>query len=406
MLKCGLLGERLKHSFSPEVHASLGDYGYSLFEVKKEDLEKFMRKADFDGINVTIPYKKAVIPYVDELSAAAKRTNSVNTVVKRADGSLFGDNTDYSGFIALLEYERIELSGKKTLILGSGGSSAAVFAAVEDLGGKAVVISRRGENNYDNINKHYDAEIIVNTTPVGMYPDNLKCPIELQGFKALETVIDVIYNPLQTALIIKAREMGVKTAGGLYMLVAQAAASSRLFTGKEITAEETERVYKAIESRTKNVVLIGMAGCGKSAIAKALGENLNRPVIDTDSVIEEKANMSIGEFFSRFGEEEFRKTEQRVTEEAGKKTGVIIATGGGSVLSEKNCYSLCQNGTIIFIKRDINALSRENRPLSINGDLYKMYKEREPLYLKYADFVCENNSTIENAAKEIEELIK
>lgn len=401
MLKCGLLGERLKHSFSPAIHKRLADYDYSLFEVEKDNLSAFLSARRFDGLNVTIPYKKAVLPYLDTLSDVAKRLGSVNTIVKAADGSLYGDNTDYYGFLELLKYNDIFVSGKKVLILGSGGASVSVLAAIEDMGGRCVVISRSGENNYCNIEKHSDADVIVNTTPVGMYPENGKTPLDLKIFKRLESVIDIIYNPLKTKLLLEAESLGLKTANGLYMLVAQAARSSELFTNSKIDDKKIHAVYKEVLKLKQNIVLVGMPGCGKTSLANILGQRLNMAVVDTDFLIEEKIKTTIPEYFKTHAEEQFRSIESEAIAEAGKMSGVIISTGGGCVTTLKNYEPLHQNGIIVWIQRDLNSLPKENRPLSQKNDMAKMLKKREPLYKSFADFSVENNADIQTAAEKI-----
>ncbi len=401
MLKCGLLGEHLKHSFSPEIHKRLASYEYSLFEVEKENLSAFLSARRFDGLNVTIPYKKAVLPYLDNLSDVAKRLGSVNTVVKAADGSLYGDNTDYYGFLELLKYNDISVSGKKVLILGSGGASVSVLAAIEDMGGRCVVISRSGENNYCNIEKHSDADVIVNTTPVGMYPENGKTPLDLKIFKRLESVIDIIYNPLKTKLLLEAESLGLKTANGLYMLVAQAARSSELFTNSKIDNKKLHAVYKEVLKLKQNIVLVGMPGCGKTSLANILGQRLNMAVVDTDCLIEEKIKTTIPEYFKTHTEEQFRSIESEAIAEAGKMSGVIISTGGGCVTTLKNYEPLHQNGTIVWIKRDLNNLPKDNRPLSQKTDMAEMFRKREPLYKSFADFSVENNADIQTAAEKI-----
>lgn len=401
MLKCGLLGEHLKHSFSPEIHKRLASYEYSLFEVEKENLSAFLSARQFDGLNVTIPYKKAVLPYLDNLSDVAKRLGSVNTVVKADTGSLYGDNTDYYGFLELLKYNDISVSGKKVLILGSGGASVSVLAAIEDMGGRCVVISRSGENNYGNIEKHSDADVIVNTTPVGMYPENGKTPLDLKIFKRLESVVDIIYNPLKTKLLLEAESLGLKTANGLYMLVAQAARSSELFTNSKIDDKKLEAVYKDILRLKQNIVLVGMPGCGKTSLANFLGQRLNMAVVDTDCLIEEKIKTTIPEYFKTHTEEQFRSIESEAIAEAGKMSGVIISTGGGCVTTLKNYEPLHQNGTIVWIKRDLNNLPKDNRPLSQKTDMAEMFRKREPLYKNFADFSVENNTDIQTAAEKI-----
>ena len=280
MLKCGLLGQKLGHSYSPAIHGMLADYDYQLFEREPEQLEDFLKNGDWDGINVTIPYKKAVLPYCAELSETARRIGSVNTIVRRPDGSLYGDNTDAYGFESLVRKSGIDVRGKKALVLGSGGASVTVVAVLKMLGAESVtVISRGGEDNYDNLAKHADARIIANTTPVGMYPNNGQAAVDLAQFPQCEGVLDVVYNPARTALLLHAEKLGIPCAGGLYMLVAQAKRSSELFTGSSIPDSEIGRIEKLLSGQMKNIVLVGMPSSGKSTLAAALGERLGLSLI-------------------------------------------------------------------------------------------------------------------------------
>ncbi len=406
MLKCGLLGEKLGHSYSPEIHSMLGDYSYSLFEKSADELGEFLKNGIYDGLNVTIPYKKAVIPYCDELSVLAREIGSVNTIVRRADGSLFGDNTDAMGFEALIIHSGIAVSGKKALVLGTGGASVTVCAVLKKLGAREVItVSRSGENNYGNISRHFDADIIVNATPVGMYPDNGASPLELAPFKNCSGVLDLIYNPTRTALLIEAEALGIPCAGGLYMLVAQAKKSSELFTGKEIPDSEIERIEKILRRKMQNIVLIGMPGCGKSTLAEALGKRLGCEVFDSDSELVRRAGMSIPEIFAAKGEEYFRASESDVLNKLGKKSGCIISTGGGCVLRAENYPSLHQNGTVFWLMRELDKLPTDGRPLSQSGDLRLMYENRKSYYESFADFVIDNNGSIENSVSQILEAL-
>ena len=273
-MECGLLGRKLGHSYSPQIHACLGDYSYTLFEKEPEEVADFLKSGDFTGLNVTIPYKKTVIPYLDELSPAAKKLGAVNTVVRREDGTLFGHNTDYFGFASLLKRSGLDVAGKKVLVLGSGGASNTVTAVLTGLGAEAVVISRSGENNYENLQRHEDAAVIVNATPVGMYPNTGVSPVDLKRFPMLEGVLDVIYNPARTQLLLDAEAFQIPCANGLWMLVAQAKESAEYFTGKSIDDAVIAKIYGTLAAQMANIVLIGMPGCGKSTIGALLAEKL------------------------------------------------------------------------------------------------------------------------------------
>lgn len=399
----GLLGGRLKHSLSPQIHKHLCGYEYLLFELPEEDVETFMKTADFSAINVTIPYKKTVMPYLTRIDDVAKKIGSVNTVKKEKDGSLTGYNTDYFGFWYLLKRNGIEVKNKKAIILGSGGSSVTVNAVLSDLNAKSItIISRSGEDNYDNISKHFDAEIIVNTTPVGMYPKNLEAPINLYDFKNCEAVVDIIYNPLKTKLLLDAERLNIKYSNGLSMLVAQAKMAAEIFIDKKIPDSEIERVLGIMERDAKNIVLIGMPGCGKSTIAKKLTEYFDKKVVDTDELIIQSAKKSIPQIFNEDGEEAFRKIESQCAFEAGSKLSTIIATGGGIIKKRENYDSLRQNGFIVFLERDVEKLAMGGRPLSTDiKRLQEMYKERYPLYMELKDALIKVKGTPDETAKEI-----
>lgn len=405
MLVCGLLGEKLGHSYSPQIHALLADYEYPLIEIKTEDLGDFIKNGNWNGLNVTIPHKKSVIEFCDELSAEAKITGSVNTLIKRADGTVFGDSTDVYGFKKLVEKSKIDVKGKKTLVLGSGGAAGAVVYALKQMGANVTVISRKGEDNYENIFKHYDAQVIVNTTPVGMFPNNNVSPIELKSFKNCQGVIDIIYNPEKTELLLQAEELNIPFINGLYMLVAQAKRSSEQFLKQQLDDKVIDNITRELEKQMRNIVLIGMPGSGKSTVAKALGKALQKEVLEADELIEQAAKKTIPQIFAQDGEEEFRKIETEILRELGKKSGVIISTGGGAVTKEENYKFLKQNGIVIWIKRDISLLACEGRPLSQKNNLAQMYEARKPLYSKFADFTVDNNKSIDKTVEQILTLI-
>ena len=362
-MKCGLLGEKLGHSYSPRIHAELSDYEYLLYEKTPDEVESFVREGNWHGLNVTIPYKKTVIPFCDELTELAKQIGSVNTLLRRPDGSILGDNTDAYGFETLLQKTGFVPEGKKALVLGSGGASATVCACLRLHGAEVVVVSRSGEINYRNVSElHSDAALIVNTTPLGMYPKNGEKALDLNPFSNLEAVLDVVYNPARTAILLQAEELGIPCAGGLRMLVAQGVRASEIFLGQKHPDRELERIYSKLSAEMQNVILIGMPGSGKSTIAKRLSKTLGRECVEADQKIEEKAGCTIPEIFAAEGEDGFRRRETEVLSELGKRSGLVISTGGGCVTREENYPLLHQNGTIIRITRDLTKLAREGRP--------------------------------------------
>ncbi|MBQ9839162.1 MAG: shikimate kinase [Oscillospiraceae bacterium] len=395
---CGLLGEKLGHSYSPQIHHILGDYSYELFEKKPEELADFLENGHFSGLNVTIPYKKTVIPYCAELTERAKKLGAVNTIVRRSDGALIGHNTDFFGFSSMLRQFGMNPAGKKALVLGSGGASNTAVAVLEDMGANVIVISRSGENNYSNIEKHYDAALIVNATPVGMYPKTGCTPLPLDGFYRLEGVLDLIYNPARTQLLLDAEKAGIPCMNGLWMLVAQAWESAQLFANTTLEEYMIAAIHDLLTKQTENLVLIGMPGCGKSTIGKKVAHALGKRFVDADVEIERASGCSIPELFEQRGENGFRELETKVLSDLGKRSELVIATGGGCVTRQENYSSLHQNGRIIWIQRDISQLSVEGRPLSQNGKLEQMYRLREPMYQSFADHTVKNNGTPQQAA--------
>ena len=404
-MKCGLLGRTLGHSYSPAIHAQLGDYEYALYEKEPEELEDFLLHGDFTGMNVTIPYKKAVVDYCAELSAKARALGSVNTLLRRADGTLYGDNTDYDGFSSMVRLSGVDVQGKKALVLGSGGASVTVCAVLRSLGAEVVVISRHGEYNYVNLNLQADAAIIANTTPVGMYPHNGISPLDLKAFPACEVVFDIVYNPERTALMLQAEALGIPAYGGLHMLVGQAKRASEIWQDKTISDSETTRIEALLRRDTRNIALIGMPGCGKSTVAEALGKALGREVFDSDARIVDLADMSIPDIFATQGEDAFRAYETQAIAELSKRSGIILATGGGCVTRAENYPLLHQNSTILWLQRDISALPTDGRPLSQTGKLQAMYDLRRPLYEHFADAIIDNNGSVEDTLAAIKEVL-
>ncbi len=404
-MKCGLLGRTLGHSYSPAIHALLGDYDYALYEKEPEELEDFLLRGDFTGLNVTIPYKKAVVPYCARLSDTARLLGSVNTLLRLPDGTLYGDNTDYDGFLSLVRQSGADVRGKKALVLGSGGASVTVQAVLRNLGAEVVVISRSGEDNYVNLHRHADAAIIANTTPVGMYPHNGEIPIDLTTFPRCEVVYDIIYNPQRTALMLQAEALGIPAYGGLHMLVAQAKRASEIWQNQTIPDNETTRIESLLRAGMRNIALIGMPGCGKSTVAAALGEALDREVCDSDALIEELAGMPIPEIFATQGEDAFRAYETQAIAALSKRSGIILATGGGCVTRAENYPLLHQNSAIFWLKRDISALPTDGRPLSQTGKLETMYEVRRPLYARFADHIIDNNGALDTTITAIKEAL-
>lgn len=400
-LACGLIGKKLSHSFSPQIHGELADYSYRLFELAEEEVGKFITSGDFDALNVTIPYKKTVIPYLDEISDEAVRIGAVNTVVKTESGALRGENTDYYGLFHTVKASGIKVEGKNVLILGTGGASLTAKCVCEDMGaGKISFLSRIGEINYENVyDLCRDTEVIINCTPVGMYPNNGVSPIKLKNLPLCRGVIDMIYNPAKTKLLLEAEELEIPHVNGLYMLVAQAKRASELFLGELIDDGEIDRIISLISSATENIILVGMPGCGKTTVALALAKLCGRQVVDTDQMISEKCRRTPAEIINVDGEEAFRLIETEILAEAGKMSGVIISTGGGVVTRERNRDLLRQNGKIVFIKRPLEALATADRPLSKN--LKELYEVRLPLYCHFSDVEGDNVTTPEECAETI-----
>ncbi len=401
-----VIGEKLSHSFSKEIHEQIFDYKYEIKEVAQEDIDCFMKEKNFKGINVTIPYKQRVIPYLDEISQRAEKIGAVNTV-RNSNGYLYGDNTDFAGMRALILKNGIELKDKKVAILGSGGTSATAYAVSESLEAREIYrVSRRekeGFITYDTLYKtHSDTQIIINTTPCGMFPNTEESPINIDLLTSLEGVVDAVYNPLRTKLVVSALNKGIKATGGLYMLVAQAVFAGEIFTGTSVDDEKTQEVYKNMVRNKENIVLTGMPGSGKSTIGKLLAEKLNMTFVDSDEKIVETAGMSIPDIFRLKGEKAFRDMEEQVIKELSLLQNTVIATGGGVVLRQENVDRLRRNGRIYFIDRALEALvATADRPLSSDREmLEKRFEERYDTYLKTADRVIKcSNDAEENAEK-------
>lgn len=409
-MEYGCIGKKLTHSFSKIIHNRLADYDYELCEIPEDSLADFMTKADFKAINVTIPYKQAVIPFLYSISDTAKKIGAVNTIVNK-NGKLYGYNTDFSGMRAMIIRQGVSLKGKKVLILGSGGTSKTAAAVAENLEADEVYrVSRSGSDGaitYDEAYlKHSDAQAIINTTPCGMYPNIGVSAIDTERFKSLSSVTDAVYNPLSSALVVSAREKGINAVGGLYMLVAQAAFAAEKFIDISVTSEKTEEIYRDILRQKKNIVLIGMPGCGKTTIGKLIADELDKEFVDTDSEIINQINMPISDYFGKYGEESFRKIESEVIKRISAEQSSVIATGGGAVLNPDNIRLLKENGTVVFIDRPLEKLvTTSDRPLSSNREmLMKRYNERYQIYCSSADIKIDAVDELDLNVKAIKEV--
>lgn len=403
-MKLGLIGNPLGHSWSPEIHKFLVGADYKKWELQPESLNEFFRKREFDGINVTIPYKQEVIKFLDEVDETAERIGAVNTIVNR-DGKLKGYNTDYLGLMRMIKSHSFNIQGQEVAILGTGGASKAAVEAVRQLGGTPVLVSRspRGEIiSYDELYTR-NFEYIINTTPVGLYPNESAMPVNLTKLPELKGVIDIIANPVKTSLVFEASQMGIPAFGGFEMLVSQALEADILFTGHELDDQLVERCMKALLGEKRNIVLIGMPSSGKSTIASELAERLGRELVEMDQEIVDEIGMPIADYFKLHGEDAFRDKESEVAHRAGKASGKIISTGGGVIKRKENMRNLSHNGLVIWIDRDVELLiPTDSRPLSNKvSDIYELYEQRKDLYERYCDVRVRNVGTIEEVINNI-----
>lgn len=408
-MEYGLIGEHLPHSFSPEIHRRIGDYKYEIKELRPDEVGEFLKKRGFKGINVTIPYKQTVIPYLDEIDDAAKAIGAVNTVVNR-DGKLFGYNTDFGGLKALFERVGISVSGKKAVIFGSGGTSHTAEAVLKSLGAQTVLktdlVPAEGViTNEEAVFRHSDAQILVNTTPCGMFPNLSGMAADPADFPQIEGAIDVVYNPLKTDFVQRAQSLGIPSEGGLYMLVMQAILAAERFFDEPIPKEKAESIYLDILRMKKNIVLIGMPASGKTTIGNLLSAELRMPLFDSDKLIIEKTGREIPDIFAKEGEAVFRKFESDAIAELSGKTGAIIATGGGAILNPENMRLLSKNGKIYFLDRPLESLvPTDDRPTASTAEaIRKRYEERYPLYKKYADKIIDADCGINDVLLKIRE---
>lgn len=401
-MRFGLLGETLGHSYSPMIYDLLGHPGYELFPMPQEDIPDFLHSGALRGLNVTIPYKKTVMPFCDTLSDIARRLGNVNTILFSDDGRVHGHNTDYAGFLYMLAQASISIAGKKTLILGTGGAAETARLACLDAGAKEVVmISRSGENSYDNLHRHKDAQVIVNATPVGMFPKDEAMPLSLDLFPVLEGVADMIYNPLRTNLLTEAARRGIRTAGGLAMLAEQGRLAAGILFGESIPQTETLRVCRELQRYNENIVLVGMPGSGKTTVGQLIAAQMNREFVDLDVLLQQKTGKSAAEWILENGEAVFREQESAILRETARGRGLVIATGGGAVIKEENRASLRRNGRVFWLRRPVDQLETDGRPLS--KDLHALYETRRPLYDAAAHAAVEVFSEAAEVAKQIEE---
>lgn len=406
-MRCGLIGEHLGHSFSKIIHQKITDYSYDLVELAPDEVGAFVKQGGYDAFNVTIPYKKTVMPFLDRISPEAQRIGAVNTVVRRADGSIDGYNTDYFGFGGMLDTLGVDPKGKKAVVLGSGGASVTVQAVLSDRGVRElVVVGRSLENNYGNIDKHFDAELIVNTTPVGMYPNNGESPVRVADFKSCTAVLDVIYNPSKTALLLEAEELGIPHINGLYMLVAQAVKAYEFFTGDDVDNEIIQGITKDMERDTKNVILVGMPGCGKSTVGRRVAEMMGRAFLDADDEFTKMHGITPAEAIKTLGEERFRQMEHETLALICKESGRVIACGGGAVTRAYNYAPLHQNGVIVYLRRDLQRLATNGRPLSQGRTMESLFEERRAAYERFADLTADSTEVPDATAAIITELVR
>ena len=406
-MKYGLIGKPLGHSFSREIHALIADYDYRLFEIDEDELPRFFQERDFSGINVTIPYKQAVIPFLDEISDEAKKIGAVNTIVKK-EGKLFGFNTDFFGMRALIKSAGLDLENKTVLILGTGGTSKTAVEVSKSLGATEIVkVSRKKSSDtvtYDEVYEKFSgADVIINTTPVGMFPNADKTPVDVKKFKNLQGVIDAVYNPLRTNFVLDAESIGAKGRGGLYMLVAQAVYASALFLDKTADESVIDKTYARILKEKRNIVLCGMPSSGKTTVGKEIAKVFGKKFIDTDDVVVEKRKESISDIFEKYGEGEFRKEERLAIEELSKENGLVIATGGGAVLDENNVRALRRNGVILFLDRSLeNLVATADRPLSSDTEKLKnLFEKRYDVYKSCADAAIPADGKIADVVEKI-----
>ncbi len=404
MTAYGLIGEKLGHSFSPQIHAMLGNYDYQLYPLKPEELAAFVRGGQLSGFNVTIPYKQQVMPLLDVISDTARDIGAVNTVISRADGTLYGDNTDAYGFARMLG-DVTRLHGQKALVLGSGGAGKTAVSVLRAKGLNPITISRTGPNTYDNLHLHRDAAVVVNATPVGMYPQVEQAPLSLEMLPHCQLVLDMIYNPQRTSLLLQAQALGIPCRNGLLMLAAQAQRASQLWGLFSEGEDRAQAIADTIAKRTRNIVLIGMPGSGKTTVGRMLARQTGRKFVDTDDRVVQLAGMPIPQIFETQGEAAFRAVETQALAQAAKESGLVIATGGGVVTQPRNLPLLQQNSVVVYLRRDLHLLPLHGRPLSQGRGVQELFKQRRPLYQAWADLEVDNHTRQGAVDTIVEELL-
>lgn len=411
-MQFGLIGGALGHSYSREIHAAIADYEYELVELKPDEVRPFIEKREFRGINVTIPYKQTVMPLIDEISDEALAIGAVNTIVNK-NGRLYGYNTDFYGMTAMLRKYGMDLKDKKVLVLGMGGTSKTANAVAKHLGAEEILtVSRKKTQNtatYEEaLEKHNDAQIIINTTPVGMFPHGSEKPVDISRFTCLSGVADAVYNPLRTNLVLDALERGIPACGGLYMLSAQGVMASALFRDIPCDSSLVEKAFTQVENGKRNIVLTGMPTSGKTSVGTLIAEKTGRKFYDTDEITQELTGMPIPGYIREYGEPAFREKERLAVEKASQYSGAVIATGGGAVMNAENVRALRRNGTLVFLNRSLEKLTAAtDRPLSDSGDkLAKLFETRLPVYMKTADTVIDGDVTVEEAAQAVMKELK
>lgn len=400
----GLIGRTLGHSYSPLIHKLLSGLDYDLVELEPEDVAPFLAGDTWDGLNVTIPYKKTVTALVDEVTPVAERLGSVNTVVRQTDGTLLGDNTDYAGFSLLLDTLGIDLMGSSAVVLGGhGGAGTTCMAVLADRGVEAQAISRSGPVTYDDLDQYCDVDLVVNATPVGMAPACPAAPVDLARFNNLAAVVDIVYNPMRTGLLLQAERLGIPAVSGLAMLVGQAAAAQTRFCGTSFSLDDIASVCQRIAQREQNIVLIGMPGAGKTRVGQQIARLLGRAHVDADWELEKRLDTTCSEFITTHGEEAFRVEETATLRSLGARSGLVISCGGGCVTRPENYDLMHQNGIIVLLDRKLEELSSKGRPLSERDGVEALAQARMPLYRAWADMIMPSQSTAEATAQGIVE---